>query len=230
MKKLLVIGLSLLVFSTSSLAQRKTYTTTGGELIFSFANLNINGADVPSTIRFSPVFNIQTQVHHDLTDRFGILTGFNLRNVGFIYDDPVNKNTYYKVRNYTIGLPIGIKVGNMDGRFVFAGYEIELPFVYKQKTFVNDEKTDKFEEWFSPRIPTFYHSVFLGFGVAEGVQLKFKYYLNNWYNKGYTDGTGAQPYANFNANVFYFALTFQIFRGTHFDYPGKSSSSTTSTL
>lgn len=222
--------LALCLGCSSLYAQKRTYTTTGGEIIFSFANLNINGVDAPSTVRFSPVFNIQTQVHHDLSDKFGILTGFNLRNVGFIYDDPTTPGTYYKVRNYTIGVPIGIKVGNMDGRFLFGGYEIELPFAYKQKTFINDEKVDKFEEWFSPRVPTFYHSVFLGFGVAEGVQLKFKYYLNNWYNKGYTDGTGAQPYANFNANVFYFALTFQIFRGTRFDYPGKASSTGTSTL
>lgn len=228
--KRIVIFLALGLGCTSLFAQKKTYTTTGGEIIFSFANLNINGVDAPSTVRFSPVFNIQTQVHHDITDKFGFLTGFNIRNVGFIYDDPVNKANCYKVRNYTVGLPFGIKVGDMDGRFFFGGYELELPFAFKHKTFINDEKTDVFVEWFSPRVPTFYHSVFLGFGVAEGVQLKFKYYLNNWYNRGFTDATGAQPYANFNANVFYFALTFQIFRGTRFDYPGKATSTGTSSL
>jgi len=217
----------LLVIAAMPLsAQKRTYTTTGGELIFSFANININGADVSSTIRFSPFFNVQSQVHHDLSDKFGILTGFNIRNVGFIFDDPVAPGTYYKTRNYTVGLPIGIKVGRMDGRFIFGGYEIELPFNYKQKTFVNDEKVDKFDEWFSKRVPTFYHSVFLGFGLAEGAQLKFKYYLTNWFRKDYTDGTGAQPYANFDANVFYFALTFQILKGRHFYYSEKSSSGT----
>jgi len=206
------------------LGQRKTYTTTGGELIFSFANPTIGGVSQPNTVRFSPFFNIQTQVHHDLNDRFGILTGFNIRNVGFIFDDAASPGTYYKTRNYTVGLPIGVKFGKMDGRFLFAGYEIELPFNYKQKKFINDENVDKFDEWFSKRVPTFYSSVFLGFGIAEGTQLKFKYYLTNWFNKSYTDGTGAQPYANFDANVFYFALTFQILRGTHFYYTEKSKS------
>lgn len=223
MKKLILLIPCLFIVGVLS-AQKRVYTTTGGELIFSFANISINGTDVPSTIRFSPFFNIQTQVHRDFSDKFGILTGFNIRNVGFIFNDPDSGGHYYKTRNYTVGLPIGIKVGNMDGRFFFGGYEIELPFSYKQKKFINDEKVDKFDEWFSPRVPTFYHSVFLGIGIAEGTQLKFKYYLNNWFNKGYTDGSGAQPYANFDAHVFYFALTFQVLRGKHFYYKAETAS------
>lgn len=213
-----VIVLLLFLSSFTLFAQRKTYTTTGGEIIFSWASATNNGVNLPTTVRFSPVFNLQTQLHHDLSDKFGILTGFNIRNVGFIYDDPATPGTYYKTRNYTIGLPIGIKVGNMNDRFLFAGYELELPFAYKEKKFVNDERVDEYDEWFSKRTPTLYHSLFLGIGLVEGTQLKFKYYLTNWFNKDYTDGAGLKPFADFNANVFYVALTFQVFRGTKFYY------------
>lgn len=199
-------------------AQKQTYTTTGGELIFSFANPTINGVSAPNTVRFSPFFNIQTIVHHDLSEHFGILTGFSIRNVGFIFDDPANPGTYYKTRNYTVGLPLGIKFGNLEGRFLFAGYEIEFPFAYKQKKFVNDEKVETEDDWFSRRTPSIYHTLFLGVGLVEGTQLKFKYYLTNWFNKGYTAADNTQPYANFDANVFYLSLSFQILRGRHFYY------------
>lgn len=73
-----------------------------------------------------------------------------------------------------------------------------------------------------PSGPTFYHTLFIGVGLVEGTQLKFKYYLTNWFNKNYTDATGAQPYANFDANVFYLSLSFQILRGRHFYYKDSS--------
>ncbi len=221
MKKVYTLTFAIFLVSLISFGQKKTYTTTGGEIIFSFADIKLNGLDVSNTIRFSPFFNIQTQVHRDLTDKFGLLTGFNLRNVGFIYDDPYVKGTYYKVRNYTIGIPLGIKFGNMDGKYIFAGYELEMPFNYKEKTFVYDEKS-KFDEWFSNRTPTFYSSLFLGVNLVEGAQIKFKYYLTNWFNKDFTtlDSTGAttQPYKDFNVNVFYVALSFQFLKGTSFYY------------
>ncbi len=218
MKKRAILILLLLGGCLTVPAQKKTYTTTGGELIFSFANATINGVSAPNTVRFSPFFNLQTMVHHDITDRFGILTGFSIRNVGFIFDDPANPGTYYKTRSYTVGLPVGLKFGRTEGRFIYAGYEIEFPFHYKQKKFVNDEKVDTYEEWFTRRTPSFYHTLFVGIGLVEGTQLKFKYYLTNWFNKGYTAADGTQPYANFNANVFYLSLSFQILRGTHFYY------------
>ena len=93
-----------------------------------------------------------------------------------------------------------------------------MPFSYKQKKFVNDEKVEKFDEWFSKRVPSFYHSVFLGVNLATGTQLKFKYYLNNWFNKWYTAGDRTQPYALIDAHVFYVALSFQFLRGTHLTY------------
>lgn len=223
--------------------QKAMYTTTGGEWIFSWANAKWDGLDVNSITRFSPVFNFQTQVHRDMNDRFGFFTGLSMRNVGFIYDDPDPSKHYpdpanysgqkvrWKARAYTLGIPFGVKVGNMSGQFLFAGYEIEFPFNFKYKRFDNEDKREENDDWFSARTPSIYHTAFLGIQTSYGTQIKFKYYLNNFFNKGYTttDSSGApyQPYANFDANVFYVSLSFQILKGTQFYYkrtPSEASS------
>ena len=202
--------------------QKNVYTTTGGEWIFSWADAKQSSLDVDIITRFSPVINIQSQVHLDKTDKFGFFTGLNLRNIGFIWDDPIVPSTRYKARAYTVGIPVGFKVGNMTGVYLFGGYELELPFNYKEKIFVNEDKEDKEVYWFSNRIPGLYQSLFVGIQTPYGTQLKFKYYMTNFFNKDYTanDGQGGtfKPYAGFDANVFYVSLSFQILKGTSFYY------------
>jgi hypothetical protein len=224
-----------MLYAGGAAGQKAMYTTTGGEWIFSWANAKWDGRDVSSITRFSPVFNFQTQVHRDMNDRFGFFTGLSVRNVGFIYDDPDPKSHYpsglnyngeqvkWKARAYTLGVPFGIKVGNMSGQYLFAGYEIEFPFNFKFKRFDNDDKKDVQDEWFSPRTPAIYHTAFFGIQTRYGTQIKFKYYLNNFFNKGFTASDGSQPYANFDANVFYISLSFQILKGTQFYYKRSPS-------
>ncbi len=59
-----------------------------------------------------------------------------------------------------------------------------------------------------------------GFQTPHGIQLKFKYYLTNFFNKNYSavDATGSlvYPYKDFKANVFYVSLSVQILKGTKF--------------
>ena len=223
MRNKLKLAILLLAFACqAALAQKSVYTTTGGEWMFSSANVTVSGANATSIIRFSPVFNFQTQVHRDFSDKAGLMTGLALRNVGFIYDDPFLANTRYKVRSYNIGIPIALKFGKMDGKYFFVGYELEIPINYKQKTFVSDDKTGKFNEWFSARTPTIYNTLFVGVQMPQGVQLKFKYYATNFFNQSYTtansSGALVSPYANITANVFYISLSFQILKGTDFYY------------
>lgn len=220
--KATLIFFVLLFNAILSHGQKSVYTTTGGEWIFSWANAKSGGLDVSTITRFSPVINIQSQAHYDLNDKFGFFSGLSLRNVGFIYDDPSNPNTRYKARTYTIGIPLALKVGNMTRTFLFGGYEIEFPFNFKEKKFVNEEKVDKSTSWFSNKTPGVYHTVFVGFQSPQGTQLKFKYYMTNFFNKDYAanDGSGGviYPYQNFDANVFYISLSFQILKGTDFYY------------
>jgi hypothetical protein len=220
-RNLLVIALGLITL-TAFAQDKKIYTTTSGELIFSFADITIDGNEEGSVMRFSPVINIQNWVNIDKSDNFGLFTGLSVRNVGVIFDDPTDPNIRYKARTYNIGVPIGVKIGNLSGRFLFVGYELEIPVNYKQKTFINEEKEDKDNIWFSDRVNTINHSIMAGVQLPYGATLKFKYYFTNFFNQDYTasDGQGGtiKPYENLDVNIFYFSLNFGLLKNTDFYY------------
>lgn len=218
------------VIISSTVAQdvaqdKKVYTTTSGEIILSWAEINYKGDEAGSVIRFSPVVNIQNYLNIDKTDHFGLFTGLSIRNVGFIYDVPDQPGVRMKYRTYNLGIPVGIKIGNLNGKFLFAGYELELPFNYKEKLFIDENKEDKNVIWFSDRVPNFYHSVMVGIQMPYGATLKFKYYLTNFFNKDFeaTDDQGLRykPYENSDYNVFYFSLSFGLLKNTKFYYNGN---------
>src|SRR5215203_5172051 len=109
-----VICLSFTVqgFSQSEKSKSKAYVTTGGELIFSFANAEQNGNSMGSALRFSPVFNLQVMVNQDMNKNFGLFTGFSVRNVGYItndYKDPSN-NLIYKKKFGLYNLPLQLVI------------------------------------------------------------------------------------------------------------------------
>lgn len=212
---LLFIGASNGLSAQDTKNHKKVYSSFGGELIFSWADVTSNGVDANTITRFSPVLNIQHQLHLDMNEKLGFLTGVNIRNVGFIFDDPNAVSTRYKARSYTLGIPLAIKAGNMNGLFLFGGYELEFPFNFKEKKFVNEDKVDKNTSWFSNKTPTVYQTLFAGLQTRYGVQLKFKYYMTNFFNKDYSANDGAgnviYPYRDINANVFYTSLSIQIY-------------------
>lgn len=217
----------------------KIYTTSGGETIFSFATIEQNGSEMSSIVRFSPWFNTQSYLNIDVSPAAGFFTGLTVRNVGFImdkYDDPAKEvRVKKKFRTYNLGIPFGLKLGNMNKTFIYGGYEFELPFNYKEKTFENEKKTDKFNVWFSDRVE-FQHGAFFGIQMPYGGNIKFKYYFSNFHNQDYTetvDGKEVKPYAGLKANVFYFSLNFDMFKGKKFSYSdggGKKSGATTGSL
>ena len=196
---------------------KKIYTTTSGELIFSFANINYKGDETGSIMRFSPVVNLQNWINIDKSENFGWFSGLSVRNVGFIYEPPDQTGIKKKYRTYNIGVPIGVKVGNLSKSFLFAGYELEIPINFKEKTFENEVKT-KNSVWFSNQVTTFQHTLMLGVQLPHGATLKFKYYLSNFFNKDYTRSDGSKPYENSDYNVFYFSLNFGLLKNTEFYY------------
>jgi hypothetical protein len=211
-----------MLISFSGICQKKTYFSSGGEMILSFANIEKNGNSQSSTMRWAPVFNIQSMLNLDMSPKFGLFTGLALRNVGYIYGDYKTTTTPVatfkkKFRSYNIALPVGIKVGNLAKSFFYAGYEIELPVVYKEKTFDGGDKIDKITGWFSNRQELFQHGVMAGFQFPKGVGVKFKYYLSEFHNQQFMDGAGNKPYAGLKANIFYFSLTTFLFKDLKYD-------------
>lgn len=231
--RFLLLAIVLFLVSHGTKAQTgQFYTTSGGEMIFSFATIDDNGSSSGNIMRWSPVFNFQNLVNYDASKAFGLFSGINIRNVGYIYDnytDPITGDKVKKkFRNYNIGIPLGIKLGNLDKLFFYGGYEIEFPIAYKEKTFQNEIK-NKFVVWFSKRTPTVYHTVLVGIQFPYGFNLKFKYYLTNFHNKDFTESVGGiqtKPYENLNANVFYFSLSFDLFKNNKFYYKEEFKSNT----
>ena len=215
---LLLIALSpflALGQDTPSKKRNNHYFTTGGEIIFSWADATKNDKSVDVITRFSPVFNFQGQYNIDAGPHFGMFTGITIHNVGFIYDDPDSAKTRYKCRVYSLGIPVALKLGNMNGGFLFGGFELEIPFNYKEKKFVNDKKVNKFNTWFSDRTPGTYNTVFAGFQTSKGLQVKFKYFLTNFFNKDFAareenSNNIIYPYKTIDANVFYVSLSMQL--------------------
>ncbi len=220
MKKYLFFILVTAFLATATNAQ-KFYTTSSGELILSLAEINTGDLPAPQNIvRFSPWFNLQSLGNYDFSKNAGLFFGLNIRNVGFIAKDNQTQ-IKKKFRVYDLGIPVGLKLGNMNGFFVYGGYEFELPFNYKEKTFENEKKTDKFNVWFSNRVPTYYHALFVGLQFPYGANLKFKYYLTPFHNTDFEeiqDGVTIKPYENLEAHVFYIALSFTMFRNSKVYY------------
>lgn len=221
MKKLYSLIAMSLVLVTLAHSQNEVYFTSGGEMIFSFASIDNNGDESGNIMRWSPVINLQGMLNADLGDRFGLFTGLAVRNVGYIYDnytfqemvgeDLQTIKVKKKFRTYNLGIPAGIKIGNLDKLFLYGGYEIEFPFHYKEKTF-RDEKKDKFTAWFSNRVEQFQHGFIVGIQFPYGANIKFKYYLSSFHNTDYTESTGNKPYENLNTNIFYISLNFALFK------------------
>lgn len=224
MKKIIPLALLLIALQmgrTMAQDDSKSYFTSGTEFIFSFASIDNDGMDGNNIMRFSGFFNLQGMYNYDFGRSAGLFTGLAIRNVGFIEDFP-DSGLRKKYRTYNIGIPVGIKLGSMGGTHLFAGYEIEFPINYKEKTFNNERKDDKFNVWFTSRVPTIYNTVMVGVQFNFGLSLKFKYYLTNFFNESYSEvnnaGETIYPFANKDVRIFYFSLSFNLFRNNHFTY------------
>lgn len=213
MKVRIILAISFLHLMFFTQAQTRTYVSGSSEMIFSFGKIISNGNEMSSELRWSPVFNGEGLLNHDFTQHMGIFYGLAYRNVGFIYKPTAD--TLKKFRTYNLGIPVGIKLGNLDGTFLYGGYEFEMPFNYKEKTFVDEVKKDVFDVWFTERVNWYTQSVFFGINFKGGTNLKFKYYIDPFFNRNFTQtigGVATKPFDKLEVNVFYIALSWNVFK------------------
>lgn len=210
MKRILLGIIAIAAIITSTTAQekehsKKGYITAGGNGgILSFADIKESGDRVNSIPRFTLFFNIGTNYNYDFSETVGFFSGINIKNIGLITKED---NIKLKRRVYTLGVPIGFKVGNLKtGNLFFAGGELDFAFNYKEKTFVNGDKVDKFNEWFSNRTPTVMPSVFAGVQFSKHFSFKAQYYPNNFFNTSFKDDNGVEPYKNTDANLLFITI------------------------
>lgn len=222
---LLAIFIAIVSIETNA---QKIYHSNGGEVIFSGADVNFNGVNVNTNIRFTLFFHAQHHLNLDLTDNIGLFTGIGIRNVGLITEDLYqnvgfsdidtehpnwNKSTKVKRRSYSLGFPLALKVGSFSNNFfLFAGGEYEWMFHYKQKLFIDDNKT-KFTEWTSDRVNPWVPSLFAGVQFPQGFRLKFKYYMDDFLNTSFTGTDFGQDvdYSQFESTgMWYVSVAFFI--------------------
>ena len=230
MKRILTASIIIIGISISINAQVRIYPSGGPEIIFSLAEIEDTERSGSNILRFAPWFNIQVNGNVDFGRHFGFVFGGAVRNVGFIYEyadtEPeINATIKKKYRNYNFGLPVGIKLGMMNSWLFYGGYEIEFPFAFKEKTFINDVKQDnKVSTWFSSRVPSYYNSVYAGVQFPYGFSLKFKYYFSEFFNQNFKEPDGSQPYLGLKSNIWYISLNFGIFRNSKSFYKEKYQS------
>ena len=225
MKKIVLLYILGLSFSLNSLFSQdhKVFVSGSTEMIFSFATIEYtdpvdgNLYTGGNIMRWAPVLNLQGMLNFDPAKAVGFFTGLTVRNVGFIYKEP-GSNIKKKYRTYNIGIPIGIKLGNMNSFFIYGGYEIEFPFNYKEKTFIDNSKRDVFVDWFGSRAEQIQHSFMVGFNFPYGFNIKLKYYITNFHNQDYVGTDPYQPdlgphklYEGLKSNIIYFSLNIGLF-------------------
>lgn len=188
------------------------YVAGGGDgSILSFAHVTDEGTRIKNVPRYSLFFNLGSTFNYDFSNNAGFFSGVNLKNIGFITKEDDMK---IKRRVYTLGVPLGLKLGNFnDDFFFYFGGQYDLAFNYKEKHFVGGKKVEKFNEWFSDRTPLLMPSLFAGIKM-HNFNVKLQYYPNNFFNTDFTEtknGETSQPYANMKANMFFvsFGYSFQ---------------------
>jgi hypothetical protein len=134
-------------------------------------------------------------------------------------------------RQYTLGLPLALKVGAFDKHIYFyGGGEYEMAFHFKEKYWTGTDDRggtkSKDTEWFSSQTPTFLPSVFGGLQFPYGLNVKFKYYLTDFLNHDYKGNGNSVAGSTFDisdqtryedSNIFYVSLSWQINPGEIMD-------------
>ena len=157
----------------------KWFVMSAYEFVFSMGDVQNMGVELDNPVRFTPVFNPQSQWHLNFADRMGIYTGLGIRNVGIISRfQIVNEDEItLKQRAYSIGLPVALKFGNMErGNYLAVGVEAECMFHYRKKILQGSYKTSD-GDWFSSDVNIFNPSVFADIRFHNGTFFRFRYYL-----------------------------------------------------
>jgi len=189
--------------------------------IFSTATIKTTDAGGNPTnsigiLRFSYVINAGVSFNYNFSRHFGMYSGIDLKNVGFI--ENYSTGVTVKRRTYNLGAPLGMKFGNLrnKGSYLFLGGGLDVPVNYKEKAFTNRNNKQKFNEWFSDRTPAVMPYVFVGVKFNAGFTLKCQYYTNNYLNPDFTSG-GIKPYAGYDVHLILFCLGYDMHYTKHKD-------------
>ena len=236
MKKITIVTL-LLAFTLQSYAQvsfskrkenslHKFYLKSSGEsLMFGFAKIGNGYSSLPtsSALRFSWFFNTGTQIHYNLTKNIAIFSGIELRNMGYITKTANDSlETKYgtlvnKVRNYDLGIPLGLKFGNLvEHKTISLGTGLDIALNTKEKMWIKGEKRStkiKNNDWFSNNANLFNPYFFIAI-QRGGIGVKAQFYTQSILK-------------NIPATPFYFSLITDLKSASLIKFVNKKKPTTT---
>ena len=207
-----------LLFTYGSVKSQDVYSTSGGELIFSWPEVSLNSGTADRAVRFTAFFHVGQFWNIDLNNNLGFYSGASIINIGMITNETLNNTDEYKIirRVYTLGIPLALKLGSFkDNFFLFGGGEYEMAFHYKEKywsnTFSRNGHKTKYTSWFGDQTPRFLPSVYAGIQFPKGIRLKFKYYLTDFLNNKYTNSNEVSDLTRYTkSQLFYFSLSWHL--------------------
>lgn len=229
MKKILTLSflLSLVVLSASAQEEDSATTTVTAQstlslrskapirkpywgnsldgMIFSTALIDHNGDKSLGTLRFSMFLHIGGTYNYNFNNNVAVYTGLDLKNIGFIEKFKAFNNLTIKRRVYTLGIPVGLRLGNMKTRdYFFLGGGLDVAFHYKEKSWSSIYRKSKYREWFSDQTQILMPYIFAGVAY-KGTTLKIQYYPGNFFNqdfKAYDIGHNViKPYTGTKVNL-----------------------------
>ncbi len=203
-----LLFVSALITVSQSYAQmpkrptKKAYLSTDFDIFLLSTSIKERvGSKKLTTPRFSAIPFLGLNVNFDVSKNVGLYTGFNIKNIGFI-EKFSNPDSTVKRRVYTIGAPLGLKIGDIKyGSYLILGIGADFPFHYKEKGYTQRNNKTKFNEWFSDRTPRMMPYAFVGVHLMPVLTFKAQYYPRNFLNQDYkiTDASGKQhrPYYDY---------------------------------
>ncbi len=227
MKRFLALPTLIAAFSVSCIAQTATTDPLPPKANKMYASSSLDGAlfslpfltvsNSSAIPRFSYFINSGMNFNRDLSQHFGIYTGIGVKNLGYIekYTNTTGSgwsNSTIKHRVYAIGVPVGIKIGNLKskGTYCLLGGGIDIPTNYKEKVFTNGRNNKhKFNEWFSDRVNPVMPYIFAGICINSGFTVKLQYYPGNFMNQNYTSN-GQKPYEGYESHIGLLSLSYNV--------------------
>lgn len=194
-------------------AKRSYFSVTPECGVFQTAALAKPGTNRElSYLRYSFAVNVEVKYNYDLSNHFSVFAGLGIKNLGFT--DKIGDLTI-KRRVYTVGVPVGLRVGNIGAKnYVVIGGGIDLPVNYREKSWTNRKHKNKYNEWFSDRTPTIMPYVFAGLNINGLMTLKLRVYTDNFFNTSFeqSDASGVvvRPYEDYDARLITLSLGFRI--------------------
>jgi hypothetical protein len=194
---------------------KKFYTSSSLDgALFSLNAVTNNGfSNIP---RFAYFLNTGINFNYDLGRHFGIYTGVGVKNLGYIdksKDLIPGHEVTIKHRVYALGVPVGVKIGNLGdkGTFMVLGGGADFPVNYKEKTFIDSRKhKSKESEWFSDEVSPIMPYVFAGVSFNSKFTVKFQYYPGNFMADDYWLTSTAPTMGKYDTHLALVSLSFYV--------------------